>query len=119
MIKYRVSQISACLNIFGTILLFFSFQATSSDFMLVTTKDERAALCVGNAALFVLDQRGGLGIGTKCPDWQTGRPTAVVNTEHPSLASSGLFLLILGFLTQLISIEQPKKEQPKKKKWEK
>lgn len=112
MIKYRLAIGSAVLNVLGTLLLVFSFQATSSDFMLVTAKDGRAALCVGKAALFVLDQQGGLGVGTKCPDWQTGSPAAVVNTEHPNFVVVAFFLIVAGFVLQVFSINKPVSQQP-------
>ncbi len=39
MSKYRMAQLSAFLNLAGAVLVFLSFQATSTDFFLVTTKD--------------------------------------------------------------------------------
>jgi hypothetical protein len=108
-VKYYLSVGSAALNTFGAVLIFFSFQISSSDFMLVTSYDGRSALCVGSRAMFTITQDGGLGVGTKCPDYQNGRPTAVINTEYPGVAKLGLILIVFGFFFQIFSIEKPHK----------
>ena len=105
--KHQFAKWSAVSNLLGTFLLFFSFQATSTDFLLVITKDNRSALCVGSNAMFVMTPTGGLGIGTRCPDPKSGKPTAIVNTDQPVLATLGLSCIILGFFMQLFSIEKP------------
>lgn len=106
------------LNLAGTALLFYSFQATSSDFRLVTArtqsvlaKDEfvQYALCVNNFALVQTDSTGGVMIGHRgCPDWQHARPAAVVNIEHPVFVGLGFMTLMAGFLIQYLSVPQPK-----------
>ena len=111
--KHHFAYLSAGLNFLGAIFLFLSFQATSTDFILVTATDGRSALCVGKNALFFMTPDGGLGMGTKCPDWETGKPTAVVNTEHPSFAKAGIFFILFGFLLQLFSIDKPKDAKKK------
>ena len=96
------------LNLLGTVLLFASFQATSSDFRLVTTKDHRYALCVDKSALIVKGENG-FGIGEQsCPEWDNARPAAVVNFERPWMVKTGLILTILGFLMQFLAIPGPK-----------
>lgn len=105
--KYQWSRLSASLNLVGSLLLFFSFQATSTDFLLVTNPDGQSALCVGKAALFVLTLDRGLKMGTGCPEWQSGKPTAVVNTEHPKFAFWGLLMILVGFVSQYLGIERP------------
>ena len=96
-------------NLLGTVMLFMSFQATSSDLKLVTTKDGRTALCVNNHALAVSLPNGGIGIGmSSCPDWENARPAAVVNFEHPIFVSMGFAFITLGFLLQFLSFPSPK-----------
>lgn len=41
------------LNLLGTVLLFLSFQATSSNLKIVRTADGRTALCIDQQALLV------------------------------------------------------------------
>jgi hypothetical protein len=102
-------RVSLCLNLAGTIILFFSFQATASDFRLITTRDGKAALCVSQYAVFISSEGGReLSLGHKtCPDWDNGKPAAVVNVEHPRFVTLGFILLMLGFVMQLLST-QPK-----------
>ena len=119
MLKYRLAIWSAVFNLFGTLFLFYSFQATSTDFILVTTKEGKSALCVGDRALFTITQDGGLGIGTKCPDHETGKPTAVVNTKHPRFVTTGFIFILLGFLMQCFSIENPQNKSFKNKEKQK
>jgi hypothetical protein len=110
-------QFALFLNLVGTALLFYSFQATSSDFRLVTATDHSAvageskqyALCVNNYTLIQTDSRTGVLLGhASCPDWAHARPAAVVNIEHPAFEGLGFVLLLLGFLIQYLSVPQPK-----------
>jgi hypothetical protein len=107
MSKRRWAYISAVLNLVGAVFLYYSFQASSTPFILKTDAHGKAALCIGQVAMFVVDHPGAVGIspGSGCPDWPTSVPTAVVNSEHPLLGKIGFFLILLGFLTQLPSIE--------------
>jgi hypothetical protein len=108
-----MAQLSAFLNLLGALLVFLSFQATSTDFFLVTTKENKTALCVGKSAMFVMGPGTSLLIGTACPEAMPGaRPTAVVNTDAPWLAILGWALLFVGFFFQLFSIEAPKPNIP-------
>src|SRR6266852_9681460 len=85
MMNFRKVQFSLALNGLGAILLLFAFQATSTDVMLVTDKAKsKAAFCIGNRAMFVVEGQG-IGFGTTCPESSTMKPTAVVNSEHPTL----------------------------------
>lgn len=110
-------QFALFLNLVGTALLFFSFQATSSDFRLVTAKTHSAvagemdeyALCVNNYTLLATDAHSGLYLGRRgCPDWSHARPAAVVNIEYPVLEGLGFVILLLGFLIQYLAVPQPK-----------
>lgn len=102
------ARIALLLNLAGTTLLFLSFQATSSDFRLVSTSDGRYALCVDRTALIIKEPKG-FGIGyTVCPDWEHSKPAAVVNVEHPSFVTLGFIASILGFLLQLMTIPRRK-----------
>jgi hypothetical protein len=98
-------------------MLFYSFQATSSDFHLVTAKTHSVligdithyALCVNNYTLLETDSKNGIMIGTPgCPSWADSRPAAVVNIEHPAFEGLGFILLLLGFLIQYLAVPQPK-----------
>jgi hypothetical protein len=105
------------MNVAGTFLLFYSFQATSSDFRLVTAKSysvvageiKQYALCVNNYTLLETDSRHGIMVGSaNCPDWQHARPAAVVNIEHPSFLTIGFSLLFFGFIIQFFAVPEPK-----------
>jgi hypothetical protein len=107
-------QRALILNLLGTALLFYSFQATSSDFKLVTAKSDSAtggtlyALCVDNYTLLATDAHSGILMGHKeCPSWDKARPAAVVNIEHPAFEGLGFILLLAGFLVQYLSVPQP------------
>ena len=102
-------RVALFLNLLGTVMLFLSFQATSSNLKLVTTKDGRTALCVENHALAVSLPNGGIALGMAvCPDWENARPAAVVNVEHPAFVSWGFAFTTLGFLIQFLSFPSPK-----------
>jgi hypothetical protein len=110
-------QFALFLNLVGTALLFYSFQATSSDFKLVTATTKSAvageikqyALCVNNYTLLETNGRTGVGIGMhSCPGWENARPAAVVNIEHPAFEGLGFVLLLLGFLIQYLAVPQPR-----------
>lgn len=99
------TRIALVMNLIGWVCLFLSFQATSSNFKLVTAPDGRSALCVNGSALLVSLPNGGTGIGYKeCPDWEHARPAAVVNIEMPSLVTAGFFFITAGFLLQFLAI---------------
>jgi hypothetical protein len=90
------------LNLLGTGLPFFSFQATSSNLKIITTKAGFTALCVDKHALLIsLPNGNGIGMGmSSCPEWENARPAAVVNIEKPWLVSIGFVILCFGFLLQ-------------------
>ncbi|MDQ2947815.1 MAG: hypothetical protein M3Y27_18090 [Acidobacteriota bacterium] len=98
-------KLALAMNLSGTILLFFSFQATSSNVKIVTTEDgARTALCVEGRGLIVSEPGGGFGFGTsKCPEWERARPAAVVNIEKPFLVTIGFILIAVGFFVQYLS----------------
>jgi hypothetical protein len=116
------ARIALLLNLAGTILLALSFQATSSDFRLVTASGydlqgrsalgvKAYALCVNNYTLVMTDSspKGGVSLGMRgCPSWESSRPAAVVNTEHPNFIFLGLALSSLGFLMQFLTIPRRK-----------
>jgi len=102
-------RLALILNLAGTVILFLSFQATSSNFRLITTKDGKSALCVDQRAMMIATPDGGWTIGAqKCPDWENARPAAVVNIEHPSFITLGFILTTFGFLLQFLSFPSPK-----------
>jgi hypothetical protein len=98
-------------NFLGAILLFLSFQATSSNIRIITTADGRTALCVEKRGLIVAHPRDSLiamQINVDCPEWEHARPAAVVNLELPWLADLGFILSILGFVLQFFAFPGPK-----------
>jgi hypothetical protein len=109
-------QFALILNLAGTALLFYSFQATSSNFRLITKvensavagKIEYSALCVYKLSLMQANAKGGWTInGGPCPDWEHSKAAAVVNIEHPFFESSGFVILLAGFLIQYLAVPQP------------
>lgn len=111
-------QVALLLNLAGTALLFYSFQATSSDIRVVTatTKSvlsqepfKQYALCVNNFTILQTDSKHGVQIGhVGCPEWERSKPAAVVNIEHPTFVGIGFLILMGGFLIQYLSVPQPR-----------
>jgi hypothetical protein len=110
------AQFALILNLLGTVALFYSFQATSSNFRLVTVEDksvlgngEQSALCVYGHAMMTAGRSGGWSIGGgPCPDWEHARAAAVVNIEHPTFEGLGFICLAAGFFVQLLSVPSPR-----------
>jgi hypothetical protein len=90
------------------VLLFLSFQATSSNIKIVSTGDKRTALCVNGRGLFVIHEDGGMDMGTACPEWENARPAAVVNVEKPFWVTLGFIIISLGFLLQYLAVPDPR-----------
>lgn len=97
------------LNLAGTILLFLSFQATSSNIKIVTTRDSfDTALCVEGRGIVVAMPRGEMAFNLPhCPDWNNAKPAAVVNIERPFLVTFSFSLLAIGFLLQYLAVPDP------------
>jgi hypothetical protein len=104
------------MNLAGTLLLFYSFQATSSSFRLVKRQpsglfsvNSEYSICVEDYTLMSTDARGGVVIGHRgCPTSQDDRRAAVVNTEHPTFITIGFFLIFFGFMILFFSVPEPK-----------
>jgi len=101
------------INLAGTAILFFSFQATSSDIKLVTAPskisptEKQYAICADGRAL-IISSGDGVAIGMhNCPNWENARPAAVVNIEHPTFVGIGFGMILLGFLLQYFAVPQP------------
>lgn len=95
------------LNLVGTVMLFLSFQATSSKIKIISTPDGNTALCVSGWAIFVANEKYAT-FSSPCPEWQNARSVAVVNIEKPILVTVGFSILTMGFLLQFLSIPSPK-----------
>lgn len=112
----RWAQFALFLNLVGTFALFYSFQATSSKFRLMTVsyenaggKGERSALCVYGHNMMTATSEGGGSIGFgPCPDWEHSKAAAVVNIEHPFLVTFGFLATLFGFAIQFLAIPNPK-----------
>jgi hypothetical protein len=96
------------MNLIGTVLLFLSFQATSSNVRIVKELDGTTAVCVDKISLFRSFASGAWQLSGPCPDWDTGRPAAVVIIEKPLFVTIGFTLTSLGFLLQFLSLPSPK-----------
>jgi hypothetical protein len=112
MFKYRLGQMSIGLTLFGSFLLFYAFQATSTGFLVYTHgKYGEAAMCVGNPphSMLAIGPNGEFLMGMRGFDrsCSQGKNFAVVNTDSPHLARFGLILLILGSILQLLAMERP------------
>lgn len=102
-------RLALFLNLLGAALLFFSFQATSSNFILITGSDGTSALCVNGKSLVAeLPGHGWRIGGAPCPELEHGRPTAVVNSEHPFFVTLGFIITIIGFALQFLAIPGPR-----------
>ena len=116
MSKYYLARWSAVLSFVGSVVVFLSFQATSTSLLLVKGTDKTTSFCVGDVAMLKLSADGkGLSMATKCPLAEDSRPTAVVSTDLPWLSNLGWFILTVGFFMQIFSIEPPRQEG----KWKK
>lgn len=98
------------MNLVGTVLLFLSFQATSSNVRIITSPAGLTTICVDKIALFTRLAEGGWLFRTSavCPDWEQARPAAVVIIEKPLFVTIGFGLTTLGFLLQFLSIPSPR-----------
>ncbi len=109
------TRIALALNLAGTLLLFYSFQATSSSFRLVSRPQRNAMgvfteydICVKDYTLLQTNLHG-VGIGHMgCPTSEDDRPAAVVNTEHPMFITFGFCLIVIGFVIQFLAVPEPK-----------
>jgi hypothetical protein len=91
------------LNLLGTVTLFYSFQATSSNLKVVTFND-RTALCIYGQTMIMTGKNGMQMFGQEpCPDGPTTKAFAVVNIEHPIFVWVGFLSLFLGFVIQVFA----------------
>ena len=110
MTKYRMAQWSAILSLVGAVLVFLSFQATSSDFFLTNLKNGNKALCVGQNALVIWAEKNNgfwMGVAKGCAEMADTPKVAVVMIESPLLSYLGWLLLVIAFFLQFLSIEKP------------
>lgn len=102
----QMARLSAFLNLLGAFLVFLSFQATSTNLLMIANKDKSFAFCVGDRAVFGLIPGGrGTYIGASCPEGQDAKPAAVASTDSPWLAKLGWIILAIGFALQIFSVE--------------
>lgn len=109
-------RLALTLNLIGTLALFFSFQATSSDFRLVSTSTgslSQYSICIHDFTLLMTDGHSEVELGHQgCPT-ENNRPAAVVNTELPWLVSLGFVFGAAGFVIQILSFKaQPTAVSP-------
>lgn len=102
-------RIALFCNLLGTVVLFLSFQATSSDLKLVTTSNGSVALCVNKQEILQsVPGTSGFAFGGECPEWEHAKAAAVVTIERPFLITIGFVLVSLGFLLQYLSLPTAK-----------
>lgn len=103
------------MNLVGALLLFYSFQATSSSFRLIKRPANSVVgsspeydMCVGDYTLLstqgddvTLGQHG-------CPTTADDRRAAVVNTEHPLFVTIGFLFLVGGFIVEFFAVPEPR-----------
>ncbi len=105
--RYVCSVVTLLLNTVGAFLLVFSLQITSTDLVLVSSKDNTsAAFCIGDRAVFGIEGSAMI-MGYKCPDRPSRKPAAVINSEHPGMFRWGLILTFVGSLLQVFLLEKP------------
>jgi hypothetical protein len=112
------TRIALALNLIGTLVLFFSFQATSSSFRLIRrpigtglfSNEYEYDICVENYTLVMADPTiGGVGLGHRgCPTAEEDRRAAVVNTEHPNFITLGFLMIFFGFFIQFFAVPEPR-----------
>ncbi len=110
------TRIALAMNLTGTLLLFLSFQATSSSFRLVKRNnslffktEKEYSICVEDYTLLSTNAQGSVAIGHRgCPSSEDDRRAAVVNTEHPVFITIGFSLILIGFVIQFFAVPEPK-----------
>jgi hypothetical protein len=112
MSKYRMAQLSASLSLFGSFLLFYAFQATSTGFVVYTNgRHGEAAMCVGDPphSMLAVGSNGEFYMGMRGFDrsCSQGKNFAVINTDSPQLARFGWIFVVLGFVLQVVSTDRP------------
>jgi hypothetical protein len=89
-------------NLLGTLLIFLSFQAVSSDVKLLSSNG-RTALCAYGEAV-VVSNNSNVAVAGHCPDWPQSRATPLLTVEHPRTAILGFSLMLLGFFLQWFAL---------------
>jgi hypothetical protein len=109
------TRIALSLNVLGALLLFLSFQATSSSFRLIKRPIPSAVfqkpeysyeICVEDFTLLSTYKQGVAFGHEGCPAATDDRPAAVVNTEHPVFVTIGFLLILFGFIVQYFSVPE-------------
>lgn len=109
----RWMRIALVCNLLGTVLLFYSFQAESSDIKVVTTGEGEVALCVNGHLLAMSHAHGGMTVGAvPSPEVENAKPAAIVNFDMPLLVDAGFIFILIGFLLQLLGIPPDRKTTP-------
>jgi hypothetical protein len=109
------TRVALVLNVAGALLLFLSFQATSSSFRLIrkpVSAESNAGfmyeICVEDYMLLATDTRGVFLGHHGCPATSDDRRAAVVNTEYPALVTIGFLMTLIGFSIQFFSVPEPR-----------
>lgn len=121
-LSQRSQRAALFLNLLGAVVLFLSFQATSSDFKIVVTKgvdgngDSKLfgyGVCVGKDMVMYANPNSGIvgWGGTKCVGFSSRsvHPVAIVTSENRWFAAIGFLLTAAGFLIQYLATSGPPK----------
>jgi hypothetical protein len=108
------TRVALALNLGGTLVLFFSFQATSSAFRLIRRPISTGIfrteydyeICVEDFTLLATNKHGVMFGHYGCPVAPDDRPAAVVNTEHPNFITLGFLMILAGFFIQFFAVPE-------------
>jgi hypothetical protein len=100
-------------NLTGAVLLFLSFQATSSSVKILSSNrsgDLSIAVCINGRAIMgsFPDGRWFMGAGACSDNPALARSVAVVSVERPAFVTIGFILTTIGFLLQYLAVPSPK-----------
>jgi hypothetical protein len=102
-------RVALLFNLVGTALLFFAFQATSSNINIVQSDDGSTTFCIGHSGFIRHMPDGRLGLLGECPPPTRGsRPISVVNIEHPFFVTLGFLFTVMGFTIQILALPSAK-----------
>jgi hypothetical protein len=88
-------------SVLGGLFLFYSLALKPSNFRLVKVGESKLAICLDDKKV-IAGYGGPLVVSDEvCPDMVKTGPTPQVVANRPKLASSGVLLILIGFVLQL------------------
>jgi hypothetical protein len=89
-------------NLLGTLLIFLSFQAMSSNVKLLSSNNTTAVCAYGEALM--ITSNSNVAVGGHCPDLPQARASTLLSVDHPRTAILGFSLMLLGFFLQWFAL---------------